>query len=157
MPLLFVALISLYPALLLVWLWLSKFETRKPSPPSAPRPVAPSVSPEHERKLLQMVCPEIRHVLEGELKAGNRIIQGGSGCDWPRPNSIIISLGFIFQSEPAPLPLPLDFQGYDPKKGEGDSINCVEHRIVVFAAMPTLGQHLSETVLVGQRRRARMN
>jgi len=126
-----------------------------PPKPPVPRPIAPSVPPEHERELLALVCPEVRAVLEDELSAGNRIIDGGKG-DWPWPDSVVIALGFIFKSEPKALPSPLKFQHYNIKVADGDSIYCLEHRIAVFAAMPTLEQHVTPDVLAGHKREARL-
>ena len=130
-----------------------------PNPPrssSPPRQPLPSVSPERERELLALVCPEIRAVLEDELRAGNWIDGGGRGGDWPWPDSTIITLAFIFQSEPKPLAPSLHFQRYDYKVAIGDTIDCVEHRILVIAAMPTLEQHLAPDVLVEHKRKERL-
>jgi len=120
-----------------------------------PRPIEPSVSPERERELSLMVCPEIRAVLEDELRAGNRIISGGR-MKWALPDSLVISLGFIFKSEPKALPHSLIFNHYDIKTADGDSIYCAEHLVVVCAAMPTLAQHMAPDVLVGHRREERL-
>ena len=81
---------------------------------------------------------------------------GGSGGDWPWPNSTLIGLAFIFRSEPKPLPPSLAFDTYDPKTAIGDSVSCVQHKIIVIAAMPTLEQHLAPDVLVGHKREERL-
>ena len=90
------------------------------------------------------------------MRAGNRIIGGANGGDWPWPDSTILMLSFIFRSEPAPLPASLSFESFDYKKGEGDSICCVQHHIVVFAARPALEEFRSESVCVAYKRKARI-
>lgn len=119
------------------------------------RPIAPSVSPERERELLTMVCPEICAILEDELRAGNRIVSGGKSSG-TSPDSVVISLGFIFKAEPKALPLPLRSAPYDYKIAMGDSIYCPEHRVTLFSVMPTLEQHLEDSLIIGDRREERL-
>lgn len=128
-------------------------EPVKKSPPRQPQP---SVSPEQQRELLALVCPDIRAVLEAELRAGNCITGGGAGGDWPWPDSTIITLALIFQSEPTPLLSPLRFGCYNYKTAIGDTIDCPDHHILIIAAMPTLEQHLAPDVLVGHERKERL-
>jgi hypothetical protein len=57
-----------------------------------------TVDPDHVGEL----CPELRVLLDAELKAGNRITDTSKG--WPKPNSIFVLLAEPFKAMPAPLP-----------------------------------------------------
>ncbi len=128
---------------------------QKPAPKAPPR-LPPRVSPEREHELLALVCPEVRAVLQDELNRGNYITHGVVSDQWIWPDTTVIFLGFIFQSEPEPLSPSLRFECYNYKIAMGDCISCAEHHIVVIAAMPSHEQHLAPDVLVEHKRKERL-
>ena len=139
--------------LLVLLLWWAN-GTLDPFTPRAqsPRKVAPSVSPERQREIITAICPEIRRVLETELRAGNRII---GVFDKDRPLEVV-QLGLIFQSEPQALPPQLSFRPFDPKVfSDGDAILCSEHPFIVLGATPTVEEWRSDSVCVAHKREAR--
>ena len=89
---------------------------------------------------LNALCPHIRALLDMELAAGNTV-ETAASSDWPRSNSVIVTMNRLFvRTYPDHYPVcdPVFYSMFDPKVGDGDSYYCTEHSHLLLAPMPTL-------------------
>jgi len=55
-----------------------------------------------DRPAVAKLHPALRAILEGELAAGNEVVETGGG--WPDPDSVFVRLRDPFRTKPSPLP-----------------------------------------------------
>jgi len=68
---------------------------------------------------LERFAPELKVLLEAELKAGNKVVETSTG--WPKPSSILVMLAEPFKAEPLRTPKGLRFNNVnDPHWWKAD-------------------------------------